>query len=209
MAVAIQRMLSSEYGPPVSSATWIRRLTACRRTQGALILLVLHFQLAEALAPCQRRESRLDLSFRMHSATLGQHSSRRNSARKRLPSMEVFWLAPIVELWRTTGAARATARISVWFHPSSLQALPASAAASVVPPAIRGDRCRGCRGQRAGSDERVPGNRRAGGIVGRHKAQSCSKASNDHTMSKRAQTGSFCGLRVYPNACCAAGHDDI
>jgi hypothetical protein len=140
------------------------------------------------------------LSFRMHSATLGQHSSRRNSARGSLPSMEVFWLAPIVELWRTIGAARATARSSVWFHPSPLPALPAPAAASVVPPAIRGDRCRGCRGQCVGSEERVPCNRRAGGVVGRHKEQSCSKASNDHTTSEREQTGSFCGIRVSPNA---------
>jgi hypothetical protein len=59
------------------------------------------------------------LSFRMQSATLGQHSSRRNSARGSLPSMEVFWLAPIVELWRTIGAARATARSSVCVRASA------------------------------------------------------------------------------------------
>jgi hypothetical protein len=66
-------------------------------------LPVQHFQIAEGLLPCRRRESRLDLSSRAHSATLGQHSSRRNSARRRLPSMDLFWLVPIMGLCRTTG----------------------------------------------------------------------------------------------------------
>jgi hypothetical protein len=44
---------------------------------------------------------------------------------------------------------------SVWFHSSPLPALPAPAAALAVPPAIRGNCCRGRRGRRAGSEEGV------------------------------------------------------
>jgi hypothetical protein len=48
-AVARRRKLSSEDGPPVSSATWIQRYVACSRTQGVYNLLGQHYQAAEAL----------------------------------------------------------------------------------------------------------------------------------------------------------------
>jgi hypothetical protein len=102
----------------------------------------------------------IGLSSRNQSATVGQHPSRRNSARRHRPSMEVFWLAPIVEFCKTTGAARATARSSVWFYPSTMPAVPAPAAASVVPLARRGNCCRGRREQSAVSEDGVPCNGR-------------------------------------------------
>jgi hypothetical protein len=53
---------------------------------------------------------------------------------------------------------------SVWFHPSPLPALPAPAAALAVPPAIRGNCCRGRRGRRAGSEEGPPCDGRERGL---------------------------------------------
>jgi hypothetical protein len=58
-------------------------------------------------------------------------------------SVDVSLLTPLIGLCRTSGAARATARSSAWFHPSPLPALPAPVAASVVTPAIQGNCCRG------------------------------------------------------------------
>jgi hypothetical protein len=101
------------------------------------------------MAGFQRREVICYCCF-----TLGQRSSRSNSARRRLPSMDVFWLAPIMGLDRTTGAARATARSSAWFHPSPLPGLPAPTTASVVTPAIQGNCCRGRGGSVGKAGER-------------------------------------------------------
>jgi hypothetical protein len=56
---------------------------------------------------------------------------------------EVSLFMPLIGLCRTSGAVRATARSSAWFHPSPLPALPAPVAASIVTPAIQGNCCRG------------------------------------------------------------------
>jgi hypothetical protein len=45
---------------------------------------------------------------------------------------------------------------SVWFHPSPMPALSAPPTALALPPAIRGNCCRGRRAWRAGSEEGVP-----------------------------------------------------
>jgi hypothetical protein len=78
---------------------------------------------------------------------------------------------------------------SVWFQPSPLPALSAPAAALVVPPAIRGNSCRGRRERRAGSEEGVPcdGRERGWGMVvveDGHAAQFCKTAPSEHTLSE-------------------------
>jgi hypothetical protein len=122
--------------------------------------------------------------------TLEQHSSRRNSAERRLPSMHGFWLGPIMGLCRTTGAARATTRSSAWFHPNPLPGLADPVAASVVTPAIQGNCCRG----RGGSVRKAGERSTKGecGSIGRYTA--CSKASRPYS----AGCGMHSNLSIFP-----------